>query len=24
MTTFLFGPRFARRGKNVTWFIQSL
>jgi len=24
MTTFLVGPRFARRGKNVTWFIQSL
>src|SRR5687768_10815749 len=24
MTTFLFGPRFARRGKNVTWFIQTL
>jgi hypothetical protein len=24
MTTFLFGPRFTRRGKNVTWFIQSL
>jgi hypothetical protein len=24
MTTFLYGPRFARRGKNVTWFIQSL
>jgi hypothetical protein len=24
MTTFLFGPRFARRAKNVTWFIQTL
>ncbi|HEV2668734.1 MAG TPA: hypothetical protein VG324_27705 [Blastocatellia bacterium] len=24
MTTFLFGPRFARYGKNVTWFVQSL
>ena len=24
MTTFLFGPRFARRGKNVTWFVHSL
>jgi hypothetical protein len=24
MTTFLFGPRFSRRGKNVTWFVQSL
>ena len=24
ITTFLFGPRFARRGKNVTWFVQSL
>jgi len=24
MTTFLFGPRFARRIKNITWFVQSL
>jgi hypothetical protein len=24
MTTFLVGPRFARRGKNITWFIHSL
>jgi len=24
MTTFLVGPRFARRGKNVTGFVQSL
>ncbi len=24
MTTFMVGPRFARRGKNVTWFVQSL
>ncbi len=24
LATFLFGPRFARRGKNVTWFFQSL
>jgi hypothetical protein len=24
MTTFLVGPRFARRGENVTWFVQSL
>jgi len=24
MTTFLFGPHFTRRGKNVTWFAQSL
>src|SRR5262245_59616020 len=24
MTTFLFGPRFARRVKNITWFVQSL
>ena len=24
MTTFLFGPRITRRGKNVTWFVQSL
>ncbi|SRR6266545_834829 len=24
MTTFLVGPRFARRGKNITWFVQSL
>ena len=22
--TFLIGPRFARRGKNITWFIHSL
>src|SRR5262245_30250637 len=24
MTTFLVGPRFARRGENITWFVQSL
>jgi hypothetical protein len=24
MTTFMTGPRFARRGKNVTWFVHSL
>jgi hypothetical protein len=24
MTTFLIGPRFARRGKRLTWFVQSL
>jgi hypothetical protein len=24
MTTFMFGPRFTRRGKNVTWFVHSL
>jgi|SRR5262245_5242598 len=24
MTTFLFGLRFTRRGKNFTWFVQSL
>ena len=23
-TTFLVGPRFARRGEKVTWFVQSL
>src|SRR5262245_59706600 len=24
MMTFMTGPRFARRGKNVTWFVHSL
>src|SRR5262245_26264870 len=24
ITTFLFGPRFERRGKNVIWLMQSL
>jgi hypothetical protein len=24
LTTFMVGPRFTRRGKKVTWFVQSL
>jgi hypothetical protein len=24
VTTFMVGPRFARRGKTVTWFVQTL
>lgn len=24
VTTFLVGPRFARHGKNITWFVQSM
>jgi hypothetical protein len=24
MTTFLFGPRFARRGNKITWFVHSM